>query len=163
MSGNEADPISVHSSQDQVDDEPMVYETPQDYATSAREERDRLIAGGAAPDSVILQSEFQRLVPRHDGEPPEDFTQRYVKTMMDMIGRGVIILNDDAVADVAPDSFVSPDGRTFDLGPQSGATKGEYREFTEWFAQLSDAGGEVPVKWLKFESTAGRSDPAVES
>jgi hypothetical protein len=40
------------------DNEPMVYETPRDYATYARQERDRLIAEGADPDSVIFSSEL---------------------------------------------------------------------------------------------------------
>ncbi|KAK6812640.1 hypothetical protein RU639_011564 [Aspergillus parasiticus] len=71
------------------DDEPMVYETPRDYATSARQKRDRLIAEGF-----------------------------------------------------------------FDLGPGSGATKREFREFSEWFSEVMEAGQayEVPDKWLKFET-----------
>ncbi|KAB8274588.1 hypothetical protein BDV30DRAFT_208821 [Aspergillus minisclerotigenes] len=82
------------------DDEPMVYVTPRDYATSARQERDRLIAEGADPDSVILQSEVRNHVPRREGESPADFAKRYCETMKAMMSRGVSILNDMCTADM---------------------------------------------------------------
>ncbi|OGM44798.1 hypothetical protein ABOM_006219 [Aspergillus bombycis] len=140
---------SAHDS----DDSPMVYETPRDYATSARQERDRLIAEGADPDSVIFQSEVRKYVPRRDGDSPADFAKRYVETMQTMIGRGVSILNDQCTADTIPSGFETTDGRFFDLGPGSGATKREFREFSQWFSEVVETGQvyEVPDKWLKFE------------
>ncbi|GAD92480.1 hypothetical protein PVAR5_1072 [Paecilomyces variotii No. 5] len=143
------------------DDEPMVYETPRDYATSARQERARLIAEGADPDSVILQSEVRNHIQRQEGESPADFTKRYVATTKDMINSGVSILNDQCTADVVASGFRTPDGRFFDLGPGSGATKGEFREFSQWFSEMAEAGQlhEVPERWLKFEKRdKGRVD-----
>ncbi|KAJ9400227.1 hypothetical protein DTO282F9_2997 [Paecilomyces variotii] len=118
------------------DDEPMVYETPQDYATSARQDRDRLIAEGADPNSVILQSELHNHILRQEGESSADFAKRYAETMKGMIDRGVSILNDQC--------------------PGSGATKREFREFSQWFSEMSEEGQvhEVPEKWLKFEKPA---------
>lgn len=142
------------------DDEPMVYETPRDYATSARQERDRRIAEGASPDSVIFQSELRNHIPRQEGESPTDFGKRYAETMNAMIGRGVCILNDQCTADVVASGFMTADGRFFDLGLGSGATRGEFREFRQWFSKMSKAGQmhEVPEKWLRFEKPAkGRS------
>ncbi|KAE8337292.1 hypothetical protein BDV24DRAFT_140236 [Aspergillus arachidicola] len=140
------------------DDEPMVYETPRDYATSARQERDRLIAEGADPDSVILQSEVRNHVPRREGESSVDYGKRYCETMNAMICRGVSILNDMCTADVVPSGFETEDGRFFDLGPGSGATNGEFREFSRWFSEVMEAGQmyEVPEKWRKFETSNSR-------
>ncbi|KAE8315419.1 hypothetical protein BDV41DRAFT_574793 [Aspergillus transmontanensis] len=117
--GHGHDEVPHDSDDEPTDDEPMVYETPRDYATSARQERDRLIAEGADPDSVILQSEVRNHVPRQEGESSADY-----------------------------------DGRFFDLGPGSGATKREFREFSEWFSEVMEAGQtyDVPEKWLKFET-----------
>lgn len=138
------------------DDEPMVYETPRDYATYARQERDRLIAEGADPDSVIFESELCNHILRREGESSADFAKRYSTTMNAMIGRGVSILNDQCTADVVASGFRTADGRFFDLGPGSGATKGEFREFIQWFSEMSEEGQmhEVPEKWLKFEKPA---------
>ncbi|OGM49656.1 hypothetical protein ABOM_001878 [Aspergillus bombycis] len=140
------------------DDEPMVYEIPKDYATWARQERDRLIAEGADPDSVILQSEVGNHIPRPEGESPTDFAKRYAETMNGMIARGVRILNDQCIADVVPSGFETADGRFFDLGPGSGATKGEFRAFSQWFEEMLETGPmhAVPEKWLKFEKPAER-------
>lgn len=141
------------------DDEPMVYRTPRDYATWARERRDRLIAEGAAPDTVILQSEVPSHVPRRRNESPADYAKRYAETTNAMIRRGVSILNDQCVADVVPSGFRTRDGRYFDLGPRSGATKGDFREFNKWFSEASNASKagqslETPERWLKFEKPA---------
>jgi hypothetical protein len=135
------------------DDEPMVYETPRDYATSARQERDRLIDEGANPDSIIFQSELRNHILRQEGESSADFAKRYVNTINAMVGRGVSILNDQCTTDVVASGFRTADGRFFDLGPGSGATKREFREFGQWFSEMSEAGQmyEVPEKWLKFE------------
>lgn len=135
------------------DDEPMVYKTPYDYATSARKQRDRLIAEGADPDSVILQSEVRKYIVRRDGEPPNEFAKRYCEEINAMISRGISILNDQCTANVVASVFRTSDGRNFDLGPGSGATKREFREFSQWFSQISDNGkvDEVPEKWAKFE------------
>lgn len=139
------------------DDEPMVYEIPIDYAALSRQERDRLIAEGADPDSVILQSELHNHIIRREGESIDDYAKRYSDTMNAMIRRGVSILNDLLTADMVPSGFGTEDGRFFDLGPESGATKGEYREFSQWLSDVSVAGQtyEVPEKWLKFEKPAG--------
>ncbi|KAJ5273430.1 hypothetical protein N7478_008555 [Penicillium angulare] len=137
------------------DDEPMVYETPKDYAIFARRERERRIAEGADPNSVIFQSEIRNHVPRQEGEPPAEFVKRYSQTMNSMIQRGVVILNDQCTADVVASGFDTADGRYFDLGPGSGATKGDFRKFSEWFDE-SEGGelNEVPERWLKFEKPA---------
>ena len=154
-----ADDIDVQAPHDS-DDELMVYETPKDYASWARKERDRLIADGADPNSVILQSEVRNHVPHQEGEPMTNFAQRYVETMNAMIARGVSILNDQCTADVVASQFGTGDGRVFDLGPGSGATKGEFREFNQWFSDNSntDQVPEVPKKWAKFEKAAEQED-----
>lgn len=140
------------------DDEPMVYETPRDYATSARQERDWLITMGADPDSVILESEICNYIPRQAGEPVIDYGKRYVETINDMIRNGVMILNDETTADVVASGFVTSDGRTFNLGPGSGATKGDFRAFSQWFKEVAKAGGmyEVPERWSRFEEPRQR-------
>nr|POF17503.1 short-chain dehydrogenase/reductase tropg [Quercus suber] len=121
------------------DDEPMVYRTPRDYATLARGQRDRLIAEGADPDPIILLSEIRNHVPAREGEPSADFAKRYVETMKAMMSLGVSVLNDQFTADVVASGFATPDGRHFDLGPGSGATKGEFREFREWFMKIEQS------------------------
>ncbi|KAF2441669.1 hypothetical protein P171DRAFT_434320 [Karstenula rhodostoma CBS 690.94] len=134
----------------------MVYKTPRDYATWAREKRSQRMASGADPASIILQSELRTRIPREKNESPADYVKRYAETMNAMIRDGVTILNDQTTADVVPDGFGTADGRYFNLGPGSGATKGEYREFGEWFRQFCDGGevGEVPERWKKFEKPA---------
>jgi hypothetical protein len=143
------DDVGHHDS----DDDPMVYETPRDYATLARQERNRLIAEGADPDSVIFQSELGNHILRREGESSANFAKRCAETVSAMIGRGISILNDECTADVVASEFHTADGRVFDLGPGSGATKGEFREFSLWFWEYSEAEQmhEVPEKWLKFE------------
>lgn len=146
------DEIVSHDS----DDEPMVYETPRDYAGEARRERERLLARGASPDSCVLLSELKSYVPREENETPADFAKRYSEKMTEMIRSGVLILNDLCVADRVPDQFRTQDGRVFDLGPVSGATKREYREFGEWYDKVSleERIGEVPQRWLRFEKAS---------
>jgi hypothetical protein len=95
------------------DDEPMVYEIPVDYAALTRQDRDHLIAEGADPDSVILQSELHNHVIRREGESIDDYTKRYTDTMNAMIRRGVSILNDLLTADMLPSGFGTEDGRFF--------------------------------------------------
>lgn len=138
------------------DDEPMVYVTPKDYATIARQTRDQLISEGADPDSVIFQSDLPKIIQRLEGELPNEFAKRYSATTNDMIKRGVIILNDKCTADVVASRFGIRGGRRFDLGPGSGATKKEFREFSGWFSNIVRGGEvpEVPEKWLKFEMQA---------
>ncbi|KAJ5958921.1 uncharacterized protein N7479_006071 [Penicillium vulpinum] len=104
----------------------MVYDTPIDYAGLAHRERDQLIAEGADPDSVILQSELHNHIIRREGEALDDYMKRYSETMITMISRGVHILNDLSTADVVASGFGTEDGRFFDLGPGSGATKGSF-------------------------------------
>ncbi|OAG07644.1 uncharacterized protein CC84DRAFT_1163767 [Paraphaeosphaeria sporulosa] len=139
------------------DSDPMVYITPRDYASSARQSRSQHIAEGADPASIILQSELSTRIPRHENESPADYVKRYSETMNAMIRSGVKILNDECIADQVPDTF-SAGGKVFDLGPGSGATKGEYREFGEWFEEACGRGGElgeVPARWRRFEKPAG--------
>jgi len=136
------------------DNEPMVYVTPVDYANEARQERDRLVAEGVDPDSIILMSEVENHVPqREDRQSSVDLAASWVETLRAMTGQGITILNDQSTADVVPGGYVTPDGRYFDLGPGSGATKGEYREFVQWWERASAASEpeDVPLKWLKFE------------
>ncbi|KNG84344.1 hypothetical protein ANOM_009499 [Aspergillus nomiae NRRL 13137] len=153
-----SEPAQVDGAPHDSDDEPMVYEIPHDYAVSARQERDHLLAAGVSPDSVILQSEIGNQIPQVEGESPADFAKRYAETMNDMIAHGVCILNDQCIADAVPSGFETIDGKFFDLGPGSGATKGEFREFSRWFDETLEAGQmhEVPEKWLKFEKPAER-------
>ena len=63
------------------DDEPMVYIIPKDYATLARQERDRLIAEGADPESIILQSEVRNHIPQEYRNSRTDFAKHYAETM----------------------------------------------------------------------------------
>ena len=139
------------------DDEPMVYEIPVDCAALSRQERDRLIAEGANPASVILQSELHNHIIRREGKSVGDYMKRYSDDMNAMIRRGVSILNDLLTADMVPSGFRTEDGRFFDLGPESGATKGEYREFGQWLLEVSVAGQtyELLEKWLKSEKASG--------
>lgn len=138
------------------DDEPMVYSTRKDYAAWARQTRDQLIADGVDPDSIILQSNLRNHVPQQEGESHDDYRKRYVETINDMIRRGIKILNDQCTTEVKASVFGIADGRRFDLGPRSSVTKGEFREFSEWFSNATRAGQvhEVPEKWLKFEKRA---------
>lgn len=137
------------------DDELMVYYTPMDYAAWARQTRDQLIADGVDPDSIIFQSNLRSHISRQEGESDIDYSKRYMETVNDMIRRGVKILNDQCTGNVVASQFGMPDKRCFDLGPGSGATKREFREFTEWFAQVPKAGPvHVPEKFLKFEKQA---------
>lgn len=135
------------------DDEPMVYETPWDYAAFARRQRDWLISMGADPDSVILGSEVCKYVPRRAGESATEYTMQYVETLNGMIRNGTMVLNDQTTANVVASGFGTRDGRRFDLGPGSGATKGDYRAFTQWWGEVRESGGayEVPERWLRFE------------
>ena len=105
----------------------------------SRQERDRLIAEGANPASVILQSELHNHIIRREGKSVGDYMKRYSDDMNAMIRRGVSILNDLLTADMVPSGFRTEDGRFFDLGPESGATKGEYREFGQWLLEVSDS------------------------
>lgn len=141
------------------DDEPMVYRISKDYATIARQERHSLLAEGAGPDSVILQSELHNYVPRRENDSVDQYTKRYADTMMDMTRRGVRILNDMLTGDTMPDTFGTASGKVFDLGPESGSTKGEYREFRRWLLGVQEAGQiDVPEKWLKFEKPGEGKD-----
>lgn len=124
------DDVSAHD----FDDEPMVYITPRDYASFARERRAQLLSEGVDPKSIVFMSEIQNYLPsRAEDESPADYTKRYVDMMNSMIHRGVQILNDECTANVKPSGFGLADGRQFDLGPKSGATKREYRDFGEWW------------------------------
>ncbi|KOS38107.1 hypothetical protein ACN38_g11072 [Penicillium nordicum] len=108
----------------------MVYRISKDYATMARRERDSLLAEGADPNSVILQSELHNYIPRRENDSIDEYTKRYADTMMEMTRRGVRILNDKLTGDHMPSIFGTASGKVFDLGPESGSIKGEYREFT---------------------------------
>lgn len=105
---------------------------------------------------MILQSELPSLIPRHPDEPGKEYDKRFCDAQNDMIRRGVYILNDQCTADVVPDQFFVR-GRDFDVGPKSGITKREYREFNEWFRTLEDevAIKEVPEGWREYEVQNG--------
>ncbi|KAJ5735615.1 uncharacterized protein N7483_000740 [Penicillium malachiteum] len=155
MYSESAQPHGDDEARHDSDDEPMVYMIPRDYATAAREERQSLLAEGADPDSIILQSELHNYVPRKENDTVNEYTKRYADTMMDMTRRGVRILNDMLIADPVPTTFGTASGKFFDLGPKSGTTKGEYREFMQWLFGVQEAEHiEVPEKWLKFEKPA---------
>lgn len=142
------------------DSDPMVYTTPKDYATSARASRARLLASGTDPASIILSSELRAHIPRREGESGEDYVKRYSEAVNKMIDDGVMILNDEAVADQVPDVFMVG-GRVFDLGPGKGVTKGEYREFREWIKGVMEGEGEVeevPERWRRFEKVGEVED-----
>lgn len=141
------------------DDEPMVYEKHCDYKTSAQQSRDHLIAEGLDPDSIIFQSDLRNRIPRREGESRAEFAKRYIETVNAMIRGGITILNDQCTTQVAASRFRTADGRVFDLGPESGVTKSEFREFSQWFSEISKAGQvhQVPEKWLKFEVSERKS------
>ncbi|KAJ5771981.1 hypothetical protein N7520_002510 [Penicillium odoratum] len=135
----------------------MVYTIPKDYATLARQERDSLLAEGVDPDSIILMSELHNQVPREENDSVNEYTKRYANTLMDLTRRGCRILNDRITAEALPDTFHTVSGKVFDLGPDSGATKGEYREFNRWLLGVQGVEQiEVPEKWLRFEKPAER-------
>ncbi|CAH0035053.1 unnamed protein product [Clonostachys rhizophaga] len=148
-----------------LDDDLMVYETPRNYRDEARQERDRLIAQGADPGSIILQSELHTFIPKKDNESPEDFAKRYVEQVNTMINRGIQILNDQYIADVVASVFQTADGRTFDLGPGSGATRREFREFSQWFYEASDIGQleDVPEKILLISVRSSCATDSIET
>ncbi|CEJ89737.1 hypothetical protein VHEMI05562 [[Torrubiella] hemipterigena] len=136
------------------DDDPMVYETPYDYAADARQQRDWLLSLGADPNTMVLQSEIKNHVPPRDNEPDAEYAAHYLTTMKDMIKRDVMILNDQSTGDSVATGFWLPDGRHFDLGPESGVTKGEFKAFGQWWIGVYDVEGEieVPERCLKFET-----------
>lgn len=139
------------------DDEPMIYDFPRDYGSEARQQREDLLSEGADPDSIILISDLHnKMPPRGEDESVDQYTKRFAETWKAMSQSGIHVLNDDMKGDSVPTGFNTPDGRAFDLGPNSGATKGEYRAFCQWFqkASLADNVGEVPEKWQKFEKPA---------
>ena len=128
----------------------MVYRTPKDYRTSALRQREVLQAEGKV---VILQSELPSHIPRQPDEPGADYAKRFTETMNGMIRRGVMILNDQTTADVSPDVF-GIGGHEFDVGPKSGITKKEYREFSDWMGsdEAEEKGYEgVPERFRRFE------------
>lgn len=141
--------------QQESDDSPMVYCTPVDYASSAKRERDELRNQG---EEAVLMSEISSLIPRRDGESDGDYAKRYSDGMNDMIRRSVLILNDKTTHECQPNFFYI-DGHGFDVGPNSGITKKEYREFDEWTVEdVSYA--DIPERFLKYESSR---DPMGES
>lgn len=148
-------PESAESHEDS-DDELMVHETRKDYGPSARAWRDQLIADGVDPESIIFASDLRNQIPRQEGESSTDFEKRYAKSMFDMIKRGITVLNDQWTTEIVASTFVMAGGRRFDLGPGSGVTKREFREFHEWFSEAARAKQvyEVPEKWAKFEKRA---------
>lgn len=127
----------------------MIHKVPKDYRTSALRDRARLEAEG---QEGILQSELPSHIRRQPDESDEEYTKRFADMMNSMIQRGVHILNDKTTHDVAPNSFIVH-GREFNVGPESGITKGEYREFSRWMGSKAGAEGYegVPEEFRKFE------------
>ncbi|KAF3387955.1 hypothetical protein DPV78_012189 [Talaromyces pinophilus] len=114
------------------DDEPMVHETRKDYGPSARAWRDQLIA--TALILSLSSSKAPYAIKCHDKKASPLPTLKSVAS-----------------------TFVMAGGRRFDLGPGSGVTKREFREFREWCAEVVKAGEkvhEVPERWLKYEKQA---------
>ncbi|KIW14614.1 hypothetical protein PV08_07398 [Exophiala spinifera] len=115
----------------------MVYVTPVDYANEARQERDRLVAEGVDPDSIILTSEVENHVPqREDRQSSVDFAASWVETLRAMTGQGITILNDQSTADVVPGGYFTPDGRYFDLGPGSEQPRGSIESLSSGGREL---------------------------
>jgi len=158
------------------DDEPMIYSIPIDFAAFAREERERLIADGASPDAVVFEYQVADYVPHVKGETPEEYAARYVHTYNDMMERGLVVefYKGWAAEEVWPQQE-TPDGRVFDLGPETGITRGEFREISEWFEreweqlwEMREGEGAVewgtpffdaiPEKWLRFERVRQEDD-----
>lgn len=144
--------------QDDDDDAPMVYVTPNDYASWAIKEKEVMRSQG---EEAILQSEVKGMVPRHDGESPGDYAKRYSDFMNELVRRGVSILNDQTTHDQVPDRFFIP-GHEFNVGPKSGVTKREYREFTEWISAVSEgvSDEDIPERFRKYEIAQPPSEPS---
>lgn len=137
------------------DNAPMVHYIPKDYRSWAFAERETLQSQG---EEVVLMSELPTLIPREPDESGTEYVRRYTNKMNEMIRRGVSILNDQCNGDVAPNLF-TVGGHDFDVGPESGITKRQYREFGEWIG--SEEAGEkgyegVPRRFLKFEVQGSR-------
>lgn len=174
MSAQQEDPHSSGDSQTQhvqtdlEDDEnsPMVHIQPNDYRSWALEERTKLQAEG---EEVVLMSELGSLIPRNPDEPVCDYAKRYSDTMNAMVQRGVAILNDQTTADVVPGWFFVGE-HEFNVGPDSGITKKEYREFEEWLGGGDDEDqaekySTLPEEFKTFEVAPGtlksrEEDPA---
>lgn len=153
-------PESYRQSQDpndaNEDDAPMIHTYPLDSYTNALRHRDRLKAEGK---EVILQSELPSHIPRQPDECGGDYIKRFSDTMNSMIQRGVYILNDEITHNTAPNIFDIFD-REFDVGPESGITKGEYRDFEEWMGskRAEEEGYKgMPERFRKFEVVKGTS------
>lgn len=132
------------------DDAPMIHTYPVDYRANALRNRVLLEAEGK---EVFLQSELPSHIPRQPNESDVDYTKRFSDTMNSMIQRGVYILSDEITHDIAPSIF-DIYGREFDVGPESGITKGEYRDFSQWMGskQAEEEGYEgMPERFRKFE------------
>lgn len=128
----------------------MIHTYPVDYRTNALRERVRLESEGK---EVIFQSELSSHIPRQPDESDGDYAKRFSDTMNGMIQRGVHILGDKITHNTAPNLF-SIYGREFDVGPESGITKGEYRDFSQWMGskQAEEEGYEgMPEIYRKFE------------
>lgn len=145
---------SVQSAEDDDDDDAlMVHYEPKDNRSWALSEREKRRSQG---EEVVLMSELPSLISREPNQSNADYAKRYVDKMKELANRGVAVLNDQCTGDVAPDVF-SIGGHDFDVGPQSGVTKKEYREFGEWLGseEAEEKGYEgVPERFLKFEKRA---------
>lgn len=137
------------------DDSPMVHVTPNDYASWARGYRKELESQG---EEAVLMSELPQLIEcRREDESPAEYAQRYTETMNEMIQRGVSILNDQTTHDVAPNRFHIA-GRDFDVGPESGITKKEYREFSELLGDSDLDYADIPERFKRFEVVKPHSE-----
>ncbi|KAF2722585.1 hypothetical protein K431DRAFT_302437 [Polychaeton citri CBS 116435] len=129
------------------DDEPMVHCVPADYASSAKKHLEELRSQGK---EAILMSELPGQIPRRDNESGSDYAARYSESMNNLIRRGVHILNDQSTHNVAPDRF-RIEGHDFDVGPDSGITKGAYRGFSQLTGRKGVTYADIPEEFLKFE------------
>lgn len=131
------------------DDNPMVHTKPVDYASWAPKRKQELLAQG---EEAILMSQLPSLVPRKENESGAEYAKRYSDKMNELIREGVSILNDHTTHETAPDIF-SVDGHEFDVGPHSGITKKEYREFSNFIGgEEAVTYADVPERFLKYES-----------
>ncbi|KAK3051359.1 hypothetical protein LTR09_007382 [Extremus antarcticus] len=150
---NEARQLDESVSQDD-DNEPMVHVTPSDNATWAPKEKEKLISKGK---ESVLMSELPGLVgPKRDDETGADYAKRYSNYLNDLIRRGVSVLGDTITHNSAPNG-ATIDDHEFDIGPNSGITKKEYREFGDWMSGEGASYSDTPERFLKFEVPKGTS------
>ncbi|KAK5168997.1 uncharacterized protein LTR77_006306 [Saxophila tyrrhenica] len=133
------------------DDAPMVHTTPSDHATWAPKEVERLRSEGK---EAMLMREIPSQIPREEGESGADYAKRFSEYMNNLIRRGVSIMDDQITHNAAPNQFTIGE-HEFDVGPHSGITKREYREFGDYLFSEGATYDGIPERFLKFEVPKG--------